>query len=928
MDDVGQEETFGGLEDDLDAFNDETFGGGDRWEENDHEQLAVLTEQERLALKQSEDFFQFGSDGEELGGEMEDALEPEPRHDGGEEGRGGLGHQLDGLSLQELGHRPPPLTVQTATPSPQVQNLPQHHLPNFPPQQGAGLYMQQQMPPPQQAPQFPLLPPSHFSGPPTSLQDPAIMSLNKLPPPPQFQQQPQPHNYPPTFQGLPPPPPLYHQQGPPVVPGLKTMADLEAEMMFGHRPPPGPPPPAQSSAPPPPRPGSQLGAPQPVVGQAGQLGHINPALHNLTYPGMRDRQSQPPPSQMKPQPRPPGQQQQRNIQQPVPPQPSPVPHQPQVRQQLKPDIQHQHDRRAEQFGDRRPNEYFNDRRNDYYSDNRRNDQFNDNRRNDHYNERRNNDYYNNDRQHFNNDHHNNDRQHFNNDHHNNERHFNNDHQRRNDHQFYGGGRDQQGRRGEQGGHYDREQGGHYENNPNRHNKSTFGEYFDQAARRDLMPSHVHTLGILKYSRSRNDRERSEDCLLGEGEDCLLGDEGVLLANPTGDPLLDAKMLEEQAELARKRAHYANTEDEYAGLMSQRDKQWIINIQLNQLKCDNPYVDDYYFTMFQAKKKAESSDAGGQLLLNESVGESGSCGPGGYKPTQFENSLGKLQVVTVKAPRQIIDLGVVRSVESPLSHQHQVEGSPAPGAVVVEHGNRKVGGEYKQVLIQIEFLYLALLDLESDQLKLQALPTGAPLREQVSQDEGHHLAVLQTGLSRTDWLADCLSVTKGRTLVLRTLPHLAPSPTFTRLLDILLSLLHLLARGDGMDVQFWAVLSQHISSQSLASLEAPALCLKSLKNKVVVGLLNTSLGVTVVLTLLIKAATQLNPLAAPEIPSIWSVLASLLVSCLATSPTPMGSLLTPLNLKTDTLDTLLPDMDERQREIWAKFVANVNGNISS
>ena len=35
-----------------------------------------------------------------------------------------------------------------------------------------------------------------------------------------------------------------------------------------------------------------------------------------------------------------------------------------------------------------------------------------------------------------------------------------------------------------------------------------------------------------------------------------------------------------------------------------------------------------------------------------------------------------------------------------------------------------------MLIQIEHLYLALLDLESDQLKLHALPTGAPLREQV------------------------------------------------------------------------------------------------------------------------------------------------------------------------------------------------------
>ena len=62
----------------------------------------------------------------------------------------------------------------------------------------------------------------------------------------------------------------------------------------------------------------------------------------------------------------------------------------------------------------------------------------------------------------------------------------------------------------------------------------------------------------------------------------------------------------------------------------------------------------------------------------------------YTPTQFENSLGKLQVVTVKAPRQIIDVGVVRSADSPLSHIKQEplhEGSPAPGAVVVEQGNK-------------------------------------------------------------------------------------------------------------------------------------------------------------------------------------------------------------------------------------------------
>ena len=32
-------------EDDLDAFNDETFGGAAEWEEEAHEELAQLTEQ-------------------------------------------------------------------------------------------------------------------------------------------------------------------------------------------------------------------------------------------------------------------------------------------------------------------------------------------------------------------------------------------------------------------------------------------------------------------------------------------------------------------------------------------------------------------------------------------------------------------------------------------------------------------------------------------------------------------------------------------------------------------------------------------------------------------------------------------------------------------------------------------------------------------
>lgn len=37
-------------------------------------------------------------------------------------------------------------------------------------------------------------------------------------------------------------------------------------------------------------------------------------------------------------------------------------------------------------------------------------------------------------------------------------------------------------------------------------------------------------------------------------------------------------------------------DEYAGLMTNREKQWLLNIQLSQLNTGTPYFDDYYYTV--------------------------------------------------------------------------------------------------------------------------------------------------------------------------------------------------------------------------------------------------------------------------------------------------------------------------------------------
>jgi len=738
-----------------------------------------------------------------------------------------------------------------------------------------------------------------------------------------------PPSYPPAPQAYPQPPPGRHGAfSPPTVPGMKSMADLEAEMMLG-------PPPVQPPAPVP-------------VQQGGALGHINPAVHNLNYPGMRDRSAVPllhqggnhakPHGVQQQQQRP--QQQQQVQQQQVQQQQTQQQQQQQqqvqqqqaqqqqqlLKQQQQQQLQQQQFRQSPQLVQQnrnnnnhvgkpsphdlaemnrfheqqqqqqqqqmqQPPPHHQGERGDFAQDRRQ--EHHDPRRNEHYggfDQRREGGY---------------------------DQQF---HDRRNDHGDRRGGDQYYDRRG---GYDQRQQGRHqHDQAPRGYDQGRFDQrfqenrYFEQAARRDLMPGHVHTLGILRHSRSRGEREvrgegRGDRGDRGGGiedEDLQLGGEEGLSFNPTGDPVLDAKMLAEHEEMARKRRIYGRSEDEYAGLMSQRDKQWIINIQLNQLKCDNPYVDDYYYTMYQARKESEvkgGEKAGGQLLMTDSLTE----GPGSYTPTQFENSLGKLQVVTVKAPRQIIDVGVVRSADSPTPGGH--EGSPAPGAVVVE--GAKVGADYKQVLIQIEELYLALLNLESDQLKLHALPTGAPLREQVSEAESLHLSLLTTGLGRPGWLADCLAVPKGRCLVARVLPHL-PSPRHSAVCSSLLSSLHLVARGDSTDTRIWVALSQHLASSPLDSLQAPTAHLLSLSKKVVQLVVATSLGATVLLSLLAKASAA----PATEANSVWAQLATILLSFSAEGAT-IAPTLVRLELADNLLSPLLT-LSPGQQAAWAQLLA--------
>ncbi|CAF4886970.1 unnamed protein product [Pieris macdunnoughi] len=174
-------------------------------------------------------------------------------------------------------------------------------------------------------------------------------------------------------------------------------------------------------------------------------------------------------------------------------------------------------------------------------------------------------------------------------------------------------------------------------------------------------------------------------------------------------------------------------DEYAGLMTQREKQWLINIQMLQLNTGTPYIHDFYYTVF-LERKANKEKAG----IKEAHKANQQNHPfysGGvkqednhrhrerhnshrhnstsedqtrtYVPLQFENSLGKLQCGSVTAPRKIIDVEVVGSepAGSRLSRAPSVASSTHPSEIPREMKRTK------QLLLDIEALYLILLRLE-------------------------------------------------------------------------------------------------------------------------------------------------------------------------------------------------------------------------
>ncbi|XP_031227555.1 protein PAT1 homolog 2 [Mastomys coucha] len=215
--------------------------------------------------------------------------------------------------------------------------------------------------------------------------------------------------------------------------------------------------------------------------------------------------------------------------------------------------------------------------------------------------------------------------------------------------------------------------------------------------------------------------------------------------------------------------WSRERDAYANLMTRKEKDWVIRVQMVQLQGENPRLDDYYYQKYYQKleKRRADKELLGQknradflklvtpYIQKSEVYES---------VVRIEGSLGQVAVSTCFSPRRAID--------------------------AVSHGTQEqdIGAASSQrlrILSQIEKMFLQLLKIEEGQN--DGIPQLYHSREQRKRVEKLFQALKtqeQNNLEEAaDNLLQVLSVRKGKILVARLLPFLPPDQAVSLLLYV-------------------------------------------------------------------------------------------------------------------------------------------------
>nr|XP_025150854.1 protein PAT1 homolog 2 isoform X1 [Bubalus bubalis] len=234
-----------------------------------------------------------------------------------------------------------------------------------------------------------------------------------------------------------------------------------------------------------------------------------------------------------------------------------------------------------------------------------------------------------------------------------------------------------------------------------------------------------------------------------------------------------RILKQQQQQGRPRSppakKWSQQPDSYANLMTQKEKDWVVKVQMVQLQSENPRLDDYYYQEYYQKLEKKQADE--ELLGQKSRFESLKLvtpyiqkAEAYESVVRIEGSLGQVAVSTCFTPRRAIDA---------VPHGTQEQETAAASS------------QRLWVLYRIEKMFLQLLEIEDGQQDAPAQPRDS--EQQSSRVEKLFQALKAQGQNNLEaadeGFLQALSVGKGKALVARLLPFLPRDRAVSLLLAI-------------------------------------------------------------------------------------------------------------------------------------------------
>ncbi|XP_056627761.1 protein PAT1 homolog 2 [Triplophysa dalaica] len=202
-------------------------------------------------------------------------------------------------------------------------------------------------------------------------------------------------------------------------------------------------------------------------------------------------------------------------------------------------------------------------------------------------------------------------------------------------------------------------------------------------------------------------------------------------------------------------------DPYSQIMSDKEKEWIIRLQMIQLQSENPHLDDYYYQEYYQRmeaKLAEEEMLGDRLkkeppkLTTPYVTKTDL-----YIPVvHIEGSLGQVAVSTCFSPRRAIDA----------VHAHTPD---------EEHKDTRQ--QRLEVLSTVEKLFIVLLEVEEAK-KIKATASNKEEERRLMQNTQKKVEQIYSRLQSPTFsesgeeFLSCLLISKGKKMLARLLPFLS------------------------------------------------------------------------------------------------------------------------------------------------------------